>query len=100
MGGSSKDGVIDRIRNPNDPHDHHKYDGGRQKHERWLYSTKGERMKDQESRGHGSSSRRNDDVAVVSSLPSSPIRFYHQKSSRVSQDGTLVSLRGLLGRAP
>ena len=27
-------------------------------------------------------------------------RLFHQKSSRVSRDGTLVSLRGLLGRTP
>ena len=54
-----KDGVADR--RPNDPHDHHKYDGGRQQHERWSYSTKDERMKDQASHGHGRSSRRDDE---------------------------------------
>ena len=38
--------------------------------------------------------------AVDSSLLSSPTRFSHQTSSKVSWDETLVSLRGLLGRAP
>ena len=38
--------------------------------------------------------------AADSSLLSSPTRFSHQTSSRVSWDGTLVSLMGLLGRAP
>ena len=75
MGGSSKDGVTDR--RPNDPHDHHKYDRGRQQHERWLYSTKDERMKDQASRGHGSSSRRDDDAAIASRLLSLPTKFSH-----------------------
>ena len=35
--------------------------------------------------------------AADSSLLSSLIRFSHRTSSRVSRDGTLVSLRGLLG---
>ena len=93
-----KDGVADR--RPNDPHDHHKYDGGRQQHNRWLYSTKDERMKDQARCDHGSSSRRDDDAAIASRFLSSPTRFFHQTNNRVSRDGTLVSLRGLLGRAP
>ena len=93
-----KDGAGER--RPNDPHDHHKYDGVRQQHKRWLYSTKDERMKDQASRGCGSSSIRDDDAAIASHFLSLSTRFYHQKSSRVSWDGTLVSLRGLLGRAP
>ena len=33
-------------------------------------------------------------------LLSSPTRFSHQTSSRVSRDGTLVILRGLLGHTP
>ena len=71
-------------RRTNDPHDHHKYDGGRQQHERGLYSTKDERMKDQASRGRGSSRRRDDDAAVASHFLSSPTRFSHLKNSRVS----------------
>ena len=39
-------------------------------------------------------------IDLESSALSSSTRFYHQKSSKVFQDGTLVSLRGLLGRAP
>ena len=35
-----------------------------------------------------------------SSLLSSPTRFSHHTRSKVSQDKTLVSLRGLLGRRP
>ena len=38
--------------------------------------------------------------AVDNSSLCSPTRFSHQTSSRVSRDGTLVSLRGLLGHAP
>ena len=38
--------------------------------------------------------------AADSSLLSSPTRFSHQTSSRVFQDGTLVSLRGLMGHVP
>ena len=39
-------------------------------------------------------------VASTSSTLSSLTRFSHQTSSIVSRDGTLVSLRGLLGCAP
>ena len=39
-------------------------------------------------------------AASTNSLLSSTTKFSHQTSSRVSRDGTLVSLRGLLGRAP
>ena len=39
-------------------------------------------------------------VPSTRSLLSSLKNFSYQRSSRVSQDGPLVSLRGLLGRAP
>ena len=39
-------------------------------------------------------------VVSTSSLLSSLTKFVYQKSSRVSRDGTLVSLRGMLGHAP
>ena len=75
-GGSSRDGVVDRFRRPNDSDDHHKYyeekddseiyfekedNRMRDGHREHRHSAKDERMKDRASHGSGRSSRRDDD---------------------------------------